>query len=102
MKNNNKRLAALSYQILGDVASERDDFDAADSWYNHSLHSFKELGDELATARIYNQLGIVEYYKDNNSIARRLYLQAIEIYERFNDKIGADKAIKNLALLKED
>ncbi len=83
------------------VAQRRVDLDAAQDWYQRSLEILESLGDRLATAASYHQLGMVAQHRGDFEAAQDWYQRSLEILESLGDRPGMANSYGQLGLLAE-
>ena len=95
----NDNTAAYLYSKLGNIALERRDFAAAESWYKKSLEIFLKQGDEQNVAVIYHQLGRVAQDQWDLTAAEGWYNKSLEIKLKLGDEHGAATTYHQLGIV---
>lgn len=102
LKNNLKKQARSSYNVLGIMHRYRGNTDLALDYTSKSAEMSLELNDSVDVAIAYNNIGSIYLDKQDNAKARKYYLVALEI----NEKIGMERNIletlTNLGLIEPD
>ncbi|HEX6559472.1 MAG TPA: HD domain-containing phosphohydrolase, partial [Longimicrobiales bacterium] len=99
------RLAALTQQNLGTLATIRGDFDVALEHGQNALSIFRELSDDLAAARVLNNIGMLQVDTRQLGHAELSFRSAFTLAER-NDDAGLRVIVQTnraeLALVRQD
>lgn len=100
-----QRLGALTQQNLGTLATIRGDFDVALEHGQTALSMFRSLSDDLAAARVLNNIGMLQVDTQQLGHAELSFRSAFTLAERMGDaglrvKIQANRA--ELALARQD
>jgi len=85
--------------LLGAVAFERGDLEAAGTRFGRAQQLADLLGDRLMAARTANNLASVTHLMGNAPEARRVYREALLAYQRLGSHRGAAETYHNLALV---
>ena len=93
------REAAATEHILGMLAQDRGDYDAAEPLYRRALETFERIGDQAGTARSYHQLGWLAQMRGNYDAAEPLFRRALETFERIGDQAGTARSYHHLGIL---
>ncbi len=102
---NDTKLAGLIQQNLGALATVRGEYDAALDYNKNALAAFRALNDELAAARVLNNMGMLHVDLTQLGHAELSYKGALTLAERLGDaglrvKIQINRA--ELALARQD
>ena len=97
--------AVKFYSQLGNIALERRDFAAAESWYKKALEIELKHDDEHGAALTYHQLGRVAEERRDFAVAEGWYKKSLEIKHKQGDEHGAASTyheLGNIALERRD
>ncbi len=89
---------ARAYNLLGVVASIRDQTDLQEKWNNMALPSAEMSGDSFVLSVIYNDLANIYAERNEYSKALEFYQNALR-YTKEEDEVGQVFTVGNIALL---
>lgn len=89
---------ARAYNLLGVVASIRDQTDVQEKWNNMALPSAEMSGDSFVLSVIYNDLANIYAERNEYSKALAFYQNALR-YTKEEDEVGQVFTVGNIALL---
>jgi len=84
--------------VLGGIAFERGNLDAAEGYFRRVAQRGEALGDQEACARGLNNLASIRNMRDQAGDAISWWYRALEVYLSAGDPLGAARVHHNLAL----
>lgn len=96
------RGVAQCRMIIGHLALERGEWDAALSCYLPALATFERAGDRVRGASAINNVGLVHWRMGNLDAALEYFERAQAIFEDFGDERARGNALNNLGLLEAE
>lgn len=89
---------AAGTRMRGLVTAKRGDYEAAERLYKDALSIYRDIGDEAVSA-VLNDLGRLEYLRNQHDAAEGYYREALAMDERNKNKEGVIIHYGNLGLL---
>lgn len=94
---NDRRLEADGYRILGDLYRLRQELDAGLLALSHARRLYEELGDRIQIARVMNNAGNLYWAKRDLDRARNEYLGALHIQKTAGQTALAASTLHNIS-----
>ncbi|MFI5131574.1 MAG: tetratricopeptide repeat protein [Chitinophagales bacterium] len=99
-KLNWKRGKAYAYKVIaGNYGYGKSDYDRALEYSLKALQEFKELGDEIGTAKTLGDIGVVYYFQSDYPNALKYYFDALRINEEHNVKNEIAATLCNIGIV---
>ncbi|MBK6265416.1 tetratricopeptide repeat-containing sensor histidine kinase [Marivirga sp. S37H4] len=89
----------ITYINWGIYHLYKNEFEKTDSIFNAALNFCELSGDERCIGLAYSELGNLNYYQQNDTLAMRYWLQCVKIFERLNDEYRLARLYNNLSIL---
>jgi tetratricopeptide (TPR) repeat protein/energy-coupling factor transporter ATP-binding protein EcfA2 len=94
-----RKMEAVYYNNVGDVALNRGDLEEARSYYTRALEISRDIRYRIGEAKSLTNLGSVNWSLDEHEHAVEHYEQALEIYREIGDHHEGARCLKNLGLV---
>ena len=82
------RNAAVAFHQIGNIASQRRQFDESGKWYRSSLEIEEKIGDEHDQAKTLHQLGYIAQERQQFDEAEDWYSRSLAIKKKIGDEHG--------------
>lgn len=92
---------AETYELLGVLTEKRNDWRAAEAWYEQALVQWKAVDDARGLGSVLGRIGSVRFRMDDVDGARRFLTQALQQEERIGDARHISDALRRLAMVRE-
>jgi signal transduction histidine kinase len=99
IKTNNQNALAECYKNIGNVYNGKDDFSAANKYYQKSIKIFRQLGDSSGCATIYNNMGALYRNQGKYILSLESYQKSLEIRTLLGDKFKMGMTFNNIGNL---
>jgi non-specific serine/threonine protein kinase len=87
---------ADAFNVLGMVASDREDLDGAARWYSEALALYRSLGMPRRIAAMVCNLGNVGFFRADYAEAVARYEQAAGLFRALDDAVALSSALSNM------
>jgi tetratricopeptide (TPR) repeat protein len=101
-KLNNKAQIALSYNNIGIIYQELENYHQAITYHNKALDIYRGLDNLGQQAVSLNYCGNANYKANNLSLALDNYMQALRIRQNMADKVSIAASLNNVGLVYRD
>lgn len=97
MSSDNSFAKGLSKKYLGHLSVYNKHYLDATNKFNEAIKEFALIEQTIETGKVYNNLGFVEFRKNNPKKALEYYHKALKIYEKYPNKYSIANTNKNIA-----
>lgn len=92
---------AETYELLGVLTERRNDWRAAEAWYEQALVQWKAVDDARGMGSVLGRIGSIRFRLDDAEGARRYLTQSLQQEERAGDGRRISDALRRLAMVRE-